>query len=133
MQCKLIIEQNDFFLVDDSPHCRWSSLLYILHIVVVIWTNLLIYRSCIEQGFKCEGCGNIISNDYLVQDGKKYHPNCISFHTVIISIHYINFMMQILCQCKKCHNLIKGMETKALGSYYHSECFLCEGREEFFC
>ncbi len=65
---------------------------------------LLSLTTIAAQSKKCYSCNKIIESEYVVVEGKDYHPECLV--------------------CSVCKKQIKGGFEKYGGKYYHRDCYL---------
>jgi len=67
-------------------------------------------KTCMASKITCSKCAEPITRDYLIGDGKIYHPHCVEVPT-----------------CAKCSKSIEATQLKlsALNKHYHKECFVC--------
>jgi paxillin len=69
-------------------------------------------KSCVASRYPCSVCGRPIEKEYLLGEGKFYHPTCIDRN-----------------YCDRCNQEIPPTTRKlsALGKHWHDKCFLCTG------
>ena len=91
-------------------------------------------KNCASSKVRCTKCSKPIVGQYLTGGGSFFHVECVDLHTVSFLLSIIRnikslFRKKYLKKCPKCKLTIKATETKvqALGSSYHSNCFVCTG------
>jgi len=64
--------------------------------------------NCAGKLLPCYKCGRGITGQYIIQDGKPHHKECLD--------HWV---------CAKCRQNVEDVVTNALGKHWHKHCFTC--------
>jgi len=115
-KCNKSIDQGEYLEAFGkyfhSEHFTCAKCNKLLESKVFQFNNKEYCPSCYESVIEaCPGCRNPILDEYIMSDGKMYHPNCL-----------------VNGNCSKCSKPIRdyAQTVSANGKDYHKTCFTCD-------